>query len=165
MRTKKGMEREQVDFDVADAAFGQDDYALTRAEAAQLVAERRDRLYKSMQTIAIGFVVVSIAVMTGFKINEDFFDASSRIGILMESVNTQESGLSAPKVNVRTSFQDEKKSRLVIPLQEPIASEDISIREEFIQNKYVITLSGYSSNVPNGVELVSDSTIKIGRAS
>lgn len=72
MRTKKGMEREQVDFDVADAAFGQDDYALTRAEAAQLVAERRDRLYKSMQTIAIGFVVVSIAVMTGFKINEDF---------------------------------------------------------------------------------------------
>lgn len=153
------MEREQVDFDVADAAFGQDDYALTRAEAAQLVAERRDRLYKSMQTIAIGFVVVSIAVMTGFKINEDFFDASSRIGILMESVNTQESGLSAPKVNVRTSFQDEKKSRLVIPLQEPITSEDISIREEFIQNKYVITLSGYSSNVPNGVELVSDSTI------
>ena len=148
-----------MDFDVADAAFGQDDYALTRAEAAQLVAERRDRLYKSMQTIAIGFVVVSIAVMTGFKINEDFFDASSRIGILMESVNTQESGLSAPKVNVRTSFQDEKKSRLVIPLQEPIASEDISIREEFIQNKYVITLSGYSSNVPNGVELVSDSTI------
>ena len=46
------MEREQVDFDVADAAFGQDDYALTRAEAAQLVAERRDRLYKSMQTRA-----------------------------------------------------------------------------------------------------------------
>ena len=47
----------------------------------------------------------------------------------------------------------------LIPLQEPIAAEDISIREEFIQNKYVITLSGYSENVPNRMELVSDSTI------
>lgn len=47
----------------------------------------------------------------------------------------------------------------MIPLTEPIASEDVSIREVFIQNKYVITLSGYSENIPNGVELVSDSTI------
>ncbi len=47
----------------------------------------------------------------------------------------------------------------LLSVQEPIAAEDISIREEFIQNKYVITLSGYSENVPNRMELVSDSTI------
>lgn len=135
------------------------DYALTRAEAAQIIAEKRDCLYRSMQIGSVIFAVVSIAMMVGFKVNEGFFDASSRIGILMESVTAQENELAAPKVNVRTVFKDEAKARLAIPLQEPISSEDVSIREEFIQNKYVITLSGYSANVPNGVELVSDSTI------
>lgn len=153
------MERQQTGFDTADIAFEQMDCALTRAEAAHIVAEKRDRLYRSVQIVTIAFAVVSIVVMAGFKMNEDFFDASSRIGILMESVNAQESELAAPKVNVRTVFRDENKSRLVIPLQEPIASDAVSIREEFVQNKYVITLSGYSSYVPNGVELVSDSTI------
>jgi len=135
------------------------DYALTRAEAAQLIALKRDRLYKSMKTASIAFAAAAVVLMAGFKIYEDFFDTSSRIGLLMESVNAQENTLSAPKVNVRTVFKDEAHSRIVIPLIEPIASENISIREEFIQNKYVITLSGYSENIPNGVELVSDSTI------
>lgn len=155
----KDMKKPQTDWAASAMEYGQGEYALTRAEAEQIIAGKRDRLYRSMQIVSIVFAVVSIAVMAGFKLNEGFFDASSRIGILMESVNAQESGLLAPKVNVRTTYRDEQKSRLVIPLQEPIAAEDISIREEFIQNKYVITLSGYSENVPNRMELVSDSTI------
>lgn len=155
----KDIKKPQTDWAASAMEYGQGEYALTRAEAEQIIAGKRDRLYRSMQIVSIVFAVVSIAVMAGFKLNEGFFDASSRIGILMESVNAQESGLLAPKVNVRTTYRDEQKSRLVIPLQEPIAAEDISIREEFIQNKYVITLSGYSENVPNRMELVSDSTI------
>ncbi len=159
MQTGDLVEKDQIMNTDQGAADGQEDYALTRAEVEQITAARRDRLYRSTQIVSVVFVIISIAVMAGFKMHEGFFDASSRIGILMESVNAQESVLSAPKVNVRTSFQDEEGSRLVIPLKEPIASEDVSIREVFIQNKYVITLSGYSENIPNGVELVSDSTI------
>lgn len=167
MQTRDGVKKNQIrkmrkpraESDALGMEYTQEDCALTRAEAGRIRAEKRDRLYWSMQAVSIVFAFVSIAVIVGFKMNEGFFDASSRIGILMESVSAQESGLLAPKVNVRTTYRDEKKSRLVIPLQEPIASEDISIREEFIQNKYVITLSGYSANIPNGVELVSDSTI------
>ncbi|MDE7416740.1 MAG: hypothetical protein K2N44_10660 [Lachnospiraceae bacterium] len=144
---------------VPDVKSEQEKHALTRAEKEQITAGKRDRLYRSMQILSVVFAVVSIMVMAGFKMNEGFFDASSRIGILMESVNAQEDSLSAPKVNVRTNFKDEAKSRLVIPLMEPIASEDVSVREEFVRNKYVITLSEYSQNVPNGVELVSDSMI------
>lgn len=155
----KDIKKPQTDWAASAMEYGQGEYALTRAEAEQIIAGKRNRLYRSMQIVSIVFAVVSIAVMAGFKLNEGFFDASSRIGILMESVNAQESALLAPKVNVRTIYRDEQKSRLVIPLQEPIAAEDISIREEFIQNKYVITLSGYSENVPNRMELVSDSTI------
>lgn len=167
MQTENAVERNQTidieslrqDLAAADTESGGEDYALTSAEAKQIVAGKRDRLYRSAQIVSVIFAAVSAAVMAGFKINEGFFDASSRIGILMESVNAQEDSLSAPKVNVRTTFRDEEKSRLVIPLREPVASEDVSVREEFIRNKYVITLSGYSENIPNGVELVSDSTI------
>lgn len=144
---------------VIAAGSGQDNYALTRAEIAQIISGKRDKLYRSAQIVSFAFAAVSVVIMAGFKMNEGFFDASSRIGILMESVNAQENSLMAPKVNVRTTFRDEEKSRLVIPLQGPVASGDVSIREEFIQNKYVITLSGYSESIPNGVELVSDSTI------
>ena len=137
----------------------QGEEALTRAEIRQITAEKRDRLNRSMQISAVIFAVVSIVVMAGFKRNEGFFDASSRIGILMESVSAQENKFLAPKVNVWTSFRDEAGSRLIIPLTEPVSSEAVSVREEFVQNKYVITLSEYSQNIPNGLELVSDSTI------
>lgn len=147
------------EYSAPEVELGQEECALTREETARITAGKRDKLYRSMQIFSTVFAVVSIALMAGFKMNEGFFDASSRIGILMESVNAQEDSLSAPKVNVRTSFRDEAGSRLVIPLIVPIASEDVSIREEFVQNKYVITLSGYSQYIPNGVELVSDSTI------
>ena len=62
----------------------------------------------------------------------------------MESVNVQEDKLSSPKINVHTNFRDEKKSRLVVPLSVPIEEENVSITEEFTQDKYVLTLSGYS---------------------
>lgn len=153
------IERLRQEYSAPEVEPGQEECALTREETARITAGKRDKLYRSMQIFSTVFAVVSIALMAGFKMNEGFFDASSRIGILMESVNAQEDSLSAPKVNVRTSFRDEAGSRLVIPLIAPIASEDVSIREEFVQNKYVITLSGYSQYIPNGVELVSDSTI------
>jgi len=137
----------------------QEGYAITDAEVEQVATRKRDKLYRSMQIFSIAFAAVSIVVMVVFKMNEGFFDASSRIGILMKSVNAQEDSILTSKVNVWTSFKDEEKSRLVIPLTEPIDSEDVSIRQEFIQNKYVIVLSKYSQNVPNGVELVSDSSI------
>ncbi|MDE7322721.1 MAG: hypothetical protein K2N73_08275 [Lachnospiraceae bacterium] len=139
--------------------FEEGEYALTRAEAGRIIAQKRDRLYTAARTASVCFAVISAALMAGFKLNEGFLDANSRIGILMESVNVQEDKLLSPKINVRTNFRDEKKSRLVIPLSIPIEEENVSITEEFTQDKYVLTLSGYSENFPDGLELVSDSAI------
>ena len=130
MQTGDLVEKDQIINTDQGAADGQEDYALTRAEVEQITAARRDRLYRSTQIVSVVFAIISIAAMAGFKMHEGFFDASSRIGILMESVNAQESVLSAPKVNVRTSFQDEEGSRLVIPLTEPIASASDRIEKE-----------------------------------
>lgn len=139
--------------------FPEGSYALTSAEEGLITAGKRDRLYNAARVSAVCFAVAAAALMAGFKLNEGFLDANSRIGILMESVNVQEDKLSAPKINVRANFKDEKNSRLVIPLTMPVEKENVSIVEEFTQDKYVITLSGYSENIPDGLELVSDSSI------
>lgn len=139
--------------------LGQEGYALTREEIRQIMIGRRDRLYMAVKRATIGFTALSLVLMAGFKMNEGFLDANSRLGVLMESLNAQADRLSQPKINVRTSFRDEAQSRLVIPLLAPIDRERVNIREEFIRNKLVITLSGYSDKVPDGVELVSDSGI------
>ena len=99
--------------------------ALTRAEAEQLLAEKRDRIYHCVMTASIVFAVVSAVMMMAFKRYEGFFDANSRIGLLMERVNMQETKASAPKLNVRTTFRDENNSRLVLPLKEPVADSNI----------------------------------------
>lgn len=139
--------------------FEEGDYALTRNEMGRIIAQKRDRLYAVARAVSVCVAVASVALMAGFKLNEGVLDANSRIGILMESVNVQEDKMASPKINVRTSFRDEKKSRLVIPLLTPIEQENVSITEEFTQDKYVLTLSGYSEYFPDGLELTSDSAI------
>lgn len=133
--------------------------ALKHAEQKQIVAKKRDRLYNGTLRATMFFSLCAVALMTGFKMNEDFFDSNSRIGILMERVSAQEPNSSDPKINVKVHFKDEKKARLVIPFTASVDKENVSIREEFTQNKFVITLSGYSESIPDGVELVSDSDI------
>lgn len=127
-------------------------------EAGQTAAGERDRLYHSMLMASVVFLVLSVVLMTGFKLNEEFLDANSRLGVRMESL-AQEKNLPHPKINVKAEFLDEKKSSLVIPLTVPINRENVDIREEFTRNKFVVTLSGYSGSVQDGLELVSDSTI------
>lgn len=134
-------------------------YALTRAETRQVTAGKRDRLYGFMLRASIGFLVFSTVLMAGFKMNEDFLDANSRLAILMESLSAQENNLSHPKINVKANFRDEEKASLVIPLTASIDRENVGVREEFTRNKFVVTLSGYSDYVPDEIELVSDSTI------
>ncbi len=133
--------------------------ALTSAEQEQITAEKRNRLYGSAVRAAAVFAVAGAALMAAFKLNEDFFDASSRIGLLMESVNAAEANQSYPKINVRVQFQDINESKLVIPLAVPVADEDIAVREEFTQNKLIITLEGVSETIEDGIRLTSDSQI------
>lgn len=133
--------------------------ALTREEKALIVSLRRDRFYAQARAAAVFFCVLSIALMVGFKLNEDFFDANSRFSLLMESVNRTEENLSYPKLNVRAEFEDVRQAQLVIRLDMPIAAENISVREEFTKNKIVVTLLGAAETVPGEMKLVTDSAI------
>lgn len=133
--------------------------AITIAEKESLKKEKRNHFYDMAKRAAIVFCIAVVALMTGFKLNEDFFDANSRISLLMERLKEEQQKLSYPKLNVRADFIDEPSSRLAIRLNAPISTQNISVREEFTRNKVVITLSGASADISDGVDIVSDSAI------
>lgn len=133
--------------------------ALTLEEKESIVREKRNRFYDAALRAAIAFCVVSVLIMTGFKLNEDFFDANSRISLLMERLKAEQQKLLYPKLNVRANFIDEPSSRLAISLANPISTQNISVREEFTQNKVVVTLTGASADISDGINIVSDSQI------
>ncbi len=136
-----------------------EDWELTESEKEQIIAGKRDRLYRSAARAAVVFFVVSAVLVAVFKANEDFFDANSRFGILMGSANADGTDSEAPKINVRVGFEDLQESKLVFPFAIPIDDDDIDIREEFTQDKLIITLEGASGIIEDGITLVSDSRI------
>lgn len=133
--------------------------ALTSAEKELILSENRDRLYNSASKAAVLFFAAAVLLMVFFKFNEDFFDASSRFGLLLESVKAQEINETYPKINVRAEFSDRQESKLIIPLGAVTADEDIVINEEFTKNKLIITLKGASESINDGIKLTSDSKI------
>ena len=133
--------------------------ALTQEEKDLIIRKKQDRVYGAALRAAAAFCIVSVMLMTGFKLNEGFFDANSRISILMERLNEEQQKLLQPKLNVRAAFTDEHSSRLAIPLEAPILSQNISVREEFTRNKLVLTLAGASEGISDGLEIVSDSAV------
>lgn len=142
-----------------EEASCEEQQTLTSAEVEQIIARRRDQLYKKSAVVAVAFCIAAAALMASFKLNEDFFDASSRFGLLMESVNAQEENSAYPKINVKAEFDDKEESRLVIPLDALADYGNITIHEEFTKNKLVVTLKGASENIQDGIRLTSDSRI------
>lgn len=132
---------------------------LTIAEKEQIVAQKRDQLYAAAKKASLVFAAFAVLLTGAFKISEDFFDANSRLGLLMESVNAMEANEAYPKINVKAEFDDKNESRLVMPLGVIMTEEDITVREEFTKNKLIVRLSGISENIPDGIRITSDSRI------
>ncbi len=129
------------------------------SEAGQIIAQNRDRLYRHTMVAAIVFCIISAILMAGFKQNEGFFDANSRLGLLLEQINEQDQILSYPKINVKAVYKDERASKLVIRPDMPIESLDIEVREEFTKKKVVITFLEAAEYFADNVQIVSDSAI------
>lgn len=162
MQSLKGGMAIKMDFDnrmEKEKELPEQPQTLISAEAEEIVVRKRDRLCKRAMVAAVVFCVVAAALMASFKFNEDFFDASSRLGLLMESVNAQEENSAYPKINVKAEFDDKEEAKLVIPLNALADHENITIHEEFTRNKLVVTLKGGSGYIPDGIRLTSDSRI------
>lgn len=111
----------------------------------------------------VSFVVLSITLMLVFKQNEAYFDTHGRIGVLAESeqqaVNEENSKRFYIKRNLPVTLVDSPQGKLVVPLVLSLPKEQIVIREEFTQNKVVITLKDVNEHLQEGTEIISDSLI------
>jgi hypothetical protein len=120
------------------------------------ISVRRNRLYNKAMIASVIFGVIALITMTIFRINGAYFTEKSRFGLLADGTSTKEPEVSYPKINIKVDFKDGGDKSLVIPLETPVDIENISVREEFTENKYVITLSEYGENITGALSLVGD---------
>jgi hypothetical protein len=120
------------------------------------ISERRNRLYNTAVAASIIFVIVLATIMVIFKLNEDYFTDNSRFSMLMDTIGMKEVEVSYPKVNIKVNFNDGGDKSLVIPLQTALTADDVNVRDEFTQKKYVISLSGYEQYIAGDIDLVGD---------
>lgn len=127
------------------------------------ILQMRNKLYMWTTICTIIFVVMSITLMWGFKQNEAYFDTHGRIGVLAENeqqaVNEENSKRLFAKRNLPVTLVDSPQSELTVPLALSLPKEQIVVREEFTQNKVVITLKNAQSHLAEGTEIISDSQI------
>lgn len=122
-------------------------------------SKRRDRLYDSALTASIALFIILATVVAIYKLNEDYFTDNSRFRKLVESISTKADEVSYPKVNIKVNFTESDDKRLVISLRNPIASGNVSVRDEFTENKCVITLSGYEEYIAGNIDLKGDLSV------
>ncbi len=124
------------------------------------LVQRRDRLYRGTVIAAMLFAVVTCGVLICFKSYEEYFDSHGRIAVVAEAalVEQKNAALSSiRKRNFKVTIVDEPGAGLVIPFAAQTQKSNISISEEFTQNKLVITLKNGTSYIKEGATLTSDS--------
>ena len=118
----------------------------------------QDKLYRYAVIFTIIFAAVSCAVMVFFKMNETYFDSYSA-RILNEDNNAMQEQTDAARYNVKVELVDEAQSRLLLPLTQKLSADHMSIRENFTENKLVVTLKGAASCIEPGSQVTIDSGI------
>ena len=118
----------------------------------------RDKLYRYAMICTVIFTILSCGVMVFFKANETYFDTYSAQTFRgkEDSVDTAQS---YARYNVQVNYVDEEEAKFVLPLTQSVSMEQISVSDEFVNDKLVITLEGAAACVEAGTQVISDSSI------
>lgn len=133
--------------------------ALTLQEKKELLNRRREKADYAAVWVTVCFLLVSLCAMTGFKLNEGFFEANSRLGLLMESLKEERKNLDYPKINIPAKLLDTPGARLIVPLVMPVGDENIVVTEEFLQKKIVITLKDSAGCIDRNPAVTGDTGV------
>lgn len=120
--------------------------------------QKRDWLYRGTVIATLLFTIVVCGLIVCFKYYEEYFDSHGRIAVVAEAALVEQKNAALSPIrkrNFKVSFVDEPGAKLMIPFQ--TQKNNITICEEFIQNKLVITLKGGTSYMEEGATLITDS--------
>lgn len=122
--------------------------------------QKRDRLYRGTMIATVLFTTVACGLLVCFKRFEDYFDSHGRIAVVAEAALVEQRNAtisSIRKRNFPVTVVDEPGAKLEIPFLVQTQKSNITVCEEFTQNKLVITLKDGSSYMEEGAVLTSDS--------
>ena len=117
----------------------------------------QDKLYRHAVIWTIIFAVVSCAVMVIFKMNEAYFDSYS--ALVLQGDNDVQDQTSTARYNIKVEFEDKDQSELILPLIQKLNADHITVQEDFVEDKLVVTLKGAVSCLETGSRMTIDSNI------
>lgn len=117
----------------------------------------QDKLYRHAVIWTIIFAVVSCAVMVIFKMNEAYFDSYSVV--LLQEDNAPQEQTSVARYNMKVELEDKAQSELILPLTQKLSTDHVTVREDFVEEKMVITMKGAASCLESGSLVTIDSNI------
>lgn len=123
------------------------------------IVQKRDRFYRGAFLTVILFTLSAGGLMIGFKRYEGYFDSHGKMTMAEQTVLTGQESTSIGmfrKRNFPVTVLNESGARLVIPFSAPVQKDNITIFEEFVQAKLVITLKDGISYMEEGAVLTSD---------
>lgn len=125
------------------------------------ILQLRDALYRKIAVSTAVFAVLCVILLVVYDRNVTFFESHGKIGTLAESeqqkVEMENSKKLYSKKHIAVQITDENSGELQIPLEENVSESQISIREEFLSNKIVISLAGENQIIANHANVISDS--------
>ena len=117
----------------------------------------QDKLYRHAVIWTIIFAVVSCAVMVIFKMNEAYFDSYSVV--LLQEDNAPQEQTSVARYNMKVELEDKAQSELILPLTQKLSADHVTVREDFVEEKMVVTMKGAASCLESGSLVTIDSNI------
>ena len=124
------------------------------------LAQKRKGLYRGALIAVSIFALVAFGMIGCFKYFEDYFDSHGRIALFAEAALIEQNKASLSTIrkrNFKVTIADEPTAKLVVPFQAQAQASNISICEEFTQNKLIVTLKKGVTYIEEGTVLTSDS--------
>lgn len=124
------------------------------------ITDKRNSLYRGALLAAVIFALVSCVLMISLKSHEGYFDSHGRIAVRAKTAFNDQNEAAQNDVlkkNFPVHIADKPGAKLVIPFLTQAHKDKITVSEEFIQNKLVITLEDGASYIKEGTTLTSDS--------
>lgn len=115
---------------------------------------KRDKLHRNTLIITGIFAFLAFVLMFVFKRNEVFWEIHALATPTWESSITNP--VSGARHSMNVNFKSEHQSKLVIPLSYPVSNNQITLKEEFTQNKLVVTLHEASDCINEDTTIVTD---------
>ena len=79
--------------------------------------------------------------------------------VLLQEDNAPQEQTSVARYNMKVELEDKAQSELILPLTQKLSADHVTVREDFVEEKMVVTMKGAASCLESGSLVTIDSNI------